>query len=59
MAKKIKNYINGQWVVSKTSQFLPVFDPGKGKAIAQVPLSTKEEVNRAGQAAQKAFKTWS
>jgi len=62
MAKKIpqiKNYINGQWVASKTDDYLDVIDPGTGESIAQVPLSTKEEVKQAAQAAEQAFVGWS
>lgn len=56
--EKLKNYINGEWVESKTAQFENVYDPAKKEIIAQVPLSTKEEVDYAVEVAAKAFEKW-
>jgi malonate-semialdehyde dehydrogenase (acetylating) / methylmalonate-semialdehyde dehydrogenase len=56
--EKLKNYINGEWVESKTTQFEDVYDPAKKEIIAQVPLSTKEEVDYAVEVAAKAFEKW-
>lgn len=55
----LKNYIGGQWIEAETSQTEAVYNPATGKIIAEVPLSTKTDVERAVQAAQKAFTTWS
>ena len=57
--KKLKNYINGEWIESNSNQTEIVVNPATGEAIAEVPLSTKEDVDRAVQAADHAFKTWS
>ncbi|MCM3791349.1 CoA-acylating methylmalonate-semialdehyde dehydrogenase [Domibacillus indicus] len=57
--KTLQNYINGEWVESLSSQTETVVNPATGEEIAQVPLSTKEDVDRAVQAASEAFKTWS
>lgn len=56
--KKVKNYINGEWVESKSTRVEDIYDPGKGEIIAQVPLSTEEEVDDAVQAANEAFQEW-
>ena len=56
--RKLKNYINGEWVESKTAQYEDVYNPATKEVIAQVPLSTKEEVDFAAEVAQKAFETW-
>jgi len=56
--KKLKNYINGEWVESKATQFEDVYDPAKKEVIAQVPLSTKEEIDYAIEVAAKAFESW-
>ncbi|MEZ0118624.1 CoA-acylating methylmalonate-semialdehyde dehydrogenase [Heyndrickxia faecalis] len=56
--EKLKNYINGEWVESKTSQFEAVYNPATEEIIARVPISTKEEVDEAVRAAAKAFETW-
>jgi len=54
----LKNYVNGRWSESTSTQILDVFNPAKGEVIAQVPLSTREEVRGAVQAAKNAFKDW-
>lgn len=55
----MKNYIAGEWVELSTSRTEPVYNPAMGEVIAEVPLSTKEDVDRAVQAANEAFKGWS
>lgn len=55
----VKNYIGGEWLESVSSQTESVFNPATGKVIAEVPLSTKEDVERAVQVANEAFQTWS
>jgi malonate-semialdehyde dehydrogenase (acetylating) / methylmalonate-semialdehyde dehydrogenase len=56
--ENLKNYINGEWIESKTTQFEDVYDPAKKEIIARVPLSTKEEVDYAVEVAAKAFESW-
>ncbi|MBZ6486467.1 CoA-acylating methylmalonate-semialdehyde dehydrogenase [Priestia aryabhattai] len=56
--KTVKNYIGGQWIESAASKTEPVYNPATGELIAQVPLSTKEDVDQAVQAANEAFKGW-
>ncbi|WP_111291128.1 CoA-acylating methylmalonate-semialdehyde dehydrogenase [Bacillus safensis] len=57
--KTLKNYIGGEWVDAETSQTEPVYNPATGKIIAEVPLSKKEDVERAVQASKEAFSSWS
>lgn len=57
-AKTLKNYINGEWVESKSNKTEPVYNPATGEIIAYTPISTKEEVDEATKAAQKAFQEW-
>jgi len=56
---KLKNYINGVWVDAKTTQYEQVPNPATGEFLAEVPISTVEDVNDAVQAASEAFQTWS
>ncbi|WP_240376233.1 CoA-acylating methylmalonate-semialdehyde dehydrogenase [Bacillus piscicola] len=56
--RKLKNFINGKWVDAGTSQYESVPNPATGEEIAQVPLSTKEDVDQAARAAREAYKTW-
>src|SRR6478609_1604733 len=57
--KVIQNYIAGEWIESSTSLREKVYNPATGEVIAEVPLSTKEDVDKAVQAANEAFKGWS
>ncbi|KYD04509.1 MULTISPECIES: CoA-acylating methylmalonate-semialdehyde dehydrogenase [Bacillus] len=57
--KKMKNNINGEWVDSTGAEVEEVINPANGKIIAYVPLSTRADVDRAVQAAQHAYQTWS
>ncbi|TKJ28423.1 MAG: methylmalonate-semialdehyde dehydrogenase (CoA acylating), partial [Chloroflexi bacterium B3_Chlor] len=54
----IKNYINGQWVESKSSEILDVVNPATTEVLARVPLSTPSEVETTIQAAKNAFQEW-
>jgi malonate-semialdehyde dehydrogenase (acetylating)/methylmalonate-semialdehyde dehydrogenase len=55
---KLKNYINGEWVESESDQVLDIINPAKQKIIAKVPMSTRDEVNLAVEAAKEAFPLW-
>lgn len=57
--KIVKNYIASEWVESSTSRTETVYNPATGEVIAEVPLSTKKDVDQAVQAANDAFKGWS
>ncbi len=50
--------MDGEWVESQSSEKLDVTNPATGEVIAQVPLSTVEEVNYAIDMAQEAFQGW-
>lgn len=53
-----KNYIGGNWVTSESGRLLDIEDPGTGEIIAQVPVSTKNEVDSTVKSAAKAFQEW-
>ena len=55
---RVKNYINGEWVDSLSTDVLDVTNPATGGVIAEVPLSTRAEVRQAVETAQQAFKSW-
>lgn len=57
--KKLKNYINGEWVESKTDQYEDVVNPATKEVMCQVPISTREDVEYAVRSASEAFQTWS
>lgn len=56
--KLLKNYINGQWVESDSSETLEVPNPATGEILARVPISTKEDLDKAVKAADTAFQKW-
>lgn len=56
--KALRNYVNGQWQISEAVEYLSVRNPATAEVIAHVPMSRKNEVDRAAQAASTAFKDW-
>ncbi len=56
--RKLKNYIGGKWVESKTTQYEDVYNPATKELICQVPLSTREDLEYAAEVAQAAFEKW-
>jgi len=56
--EKLKNYVNGEWVESATTQYENVYNPATKEIIAQVPISTKEDLDHAVSVASEAFKEW-
>jgi betaine-aldehyde dehydrogenase len=53
--RALQNFIDGESVDPATGQTTPVLNPATGEEIAQAPDSTKEDVDRAVAAAQRAF----
>lgn len=58
MTQTLSNYIGGQFVPSRSETTDPVYNPATEEILAYVPLSTKEEVDQAVQAAAKAGRAW-
>jgi 1-pyrroline dehydrogenase len=56
--KTYKQFIGGEFVDSASGETLPVENPASGQTIANVPASAEEDVNRAVDAAAKAFESW-
>ncbi|NCN27403.1 CoA-acylating methylmalonate-semialdehyde dehydrogenase [bacterium] len=59
MTTKIPNLINGEFSQSKSTTFLDVLNPSTQEVLAQVPLTTLDEMNQAVESAKQAFKLWS
>lgn len=55
---RLLNFIQGEWRISLATETLPVLNPATGELLAQVPLSSKAEVDQAVQAAATAFPEW-
>ena len=55
---QVKLLINGEWVDSKTNEWLDVVNPASQVVLARVPMATKEEVKAAIDSAERAFHSW-
>src|SRR6266404_4619766 len=53
-----KNIVGGEWVDSASGEAMEVLNPATGEAIAEVPRGTKEDADRAVEAARKALPEW-
>jgi len=54
---QLQNHVDGEWIDSD-GDAKDVVNPATGKTIATVPISTRDEVNAAVEAAQEAFPDW-
>jgi malonate-semialdehyde dehydrogenase (acetylating) / methylmalonate-semialdehyde dehydrogenase len=57
-ALEVRNLIGGEWEGRDGHEAEPVYDPATGEVIAETPLSTREDVDRAVAKAQEAFPGW-
>ncbi|KAG6878649.1 hypothetical protein C0993_001172 [Termitomyces sp. T159_Od127] len=53
-----KNFIGGEWLESKTSEWIDVVDPSTQSLLTRVPHTTADEFAQAADAAAHAFKSW-
>ncbi len=53
-----KNIVGGEWVDSASGETMEVLNPATGEAIAEVPRGTKEDADRAVEAAKEALPEW-
>ena len=56
--KRIKNFIGGERAEPADGRLYDLVNPSTGEAFAQAPASGKEDVDRAFDAAEKAFEVW-
>lgn len=54
---RLRNYIGGE-SLDHSGPYADVLNPATGEAIAEVPLSSKGDVDRAVSAAREAFRSW-
>ena len=57
--EKVKNYYNGTFQESISTESLDVVSPLDGNLLSKVPMSTVDELNAAVESAKKAFPQWS
>lgn len=58
MAKQLKNYINGEWSASESTEVHELVNPATGEVLGAVPMSTVDETNAAIEAAAAAYQDW-
>jgi malonate-semialdehyde dehydrogenase (acetylating)/methylmalonate-semialdehyde dehydrogenase len=56
---QVRNLIGGTWEERDGRETEPVYDPATGEVVAETPLSSREDLDRAVKAAQAAFAGWS
>lgn len=54
----LKNFIGGQWLASTSDKTETVPNPATGEILSLVPLSNREDLDRAVAIAEEAFQTW-
>ena len=52
--KRLPNYVGGEWVEAETGRTQQVRNPATEEVLAEVPLGSAGDVDRAAQAAQAA-----
>src|SRR5215475_1905432 len=55
---QLLNYVGGAWKRSRASEFLDVRNPATAETMVRVPLTSRDEVGEAVQAAEAAFVDW-
>ena len=56
--RKMRNYVNGEWVESTSPKVIDVVNPAKDEVLTQLPLTTKEETDEVIKIAHDAFTEW-
>ena len=55
---QVRNLIGGRWEEKDGRDVEPVYNPATGEVVAETPLSTREDVDRAVRQAEAAFPGW-
>ncbi|MCA1763700.1 MAG: aldehyde dehydrogenase [Cryomorphaceae bacterium] len=56
---RIQNFINGAFSDPISNQWIDNYQPATGKVYCEIPASKAEDIDRAYQAAESAFESWS
>lgn len=55
---KVPLFINGEFIESKSQEWMPVHNPANQKILCLVPQATADEMQYAVKSASDAFRTW-
>ncbi|GAB3594100.1 gamma-aminobutyraldehyde dehydrogenase [Angustibacter peucedani] len=56
--RRLRNFVGGEHVDADTGATTDLVNPSTGQVVAQAPVSSAQDVDRAYSAAAKAFETW-
>src|SRR5918998_467296 len=56
--RTLKNFVGGEYVDASNGRTYDLVNPATGQTFAQAPISEQEDIDRAFEAADKAFETW-
>ena len=59
MLKRLQHYINGEWIDSTGTDVIDVINPATEEVFGQISNGTKEDLDKAVEAAKKAFPSFS
>jgi aminomuconate-semialdehyde/2-hydroxymuconate-6-semialdehyde dehydrogenase len=57
--EKLENFVNGEYCAPASGQYIDNYEPATGKVYSLIPNSNAEDVQKAVEAAEKAFPIWS
>jgi malonate-semialdehyde dehydrogenase (acetylating)/methylmalonate-semialdehyde dehydrogenase len=57
--ERIRNFINGEFIVIESNRILTIYSPGDGTFLTELPCSDKSDLDEAVKAAKNAFPAWS
>ena len=55
---KLNQLVGGHWIKSESQQIQPIYDPGTGDRLGSVPFAPADEVDKAVESADEAFRSW-
>ena len=58
MYETLALYIDGEFIGGEGRRTEPVLNPATGEELGQLPHATREDLDRALAAAERAFQTW-
>jgi betaine-aldehyde dehydrogenase len=56
--RTLKNFVGGEYVDASNGRTYDLVNPATGQTFAQAPISEQEDIDRAFEAAERAFETW-
>jgi malonate-semialdehyde dehydrogenase (acetylating)/methylmalonate-semialdehyde dehydrogenase len=56
--QKILNYVNGEWIEPKVTEYVDVINPATGELLARTPVCGLDDVAAAAKAAAEALPAW-